>query len=186
MTKFKVGDKVKLKQKYTKNSIFANEEFTITGVAGDRGRFTLKSEMNNSFWHYFIDDIEEYMESIEYKLIEDNKMPELMSGMRVKCRNGTVYVVVKDLGKMFRDGGFSFIEYYNELGVYKDWKNMAHWDIVQVYSGNKSSDFFNFDELGELIWEHKDSVKEAKQKRIRELGEILAATQKELDSLSEY
>lgn len=113
-------------------------------------------------------------------------MPALETGMRVKCRNGRMFIVVKEMHRMYEAGGFMELASYSVNGEYCSYgASDPDWDIVLVYEGSIYSSFLNFEHSGRLIWNSDVEEVFAKQQRRIELHNQLAAIQAELNSLED-
>lgn len=191
MSKFKVGDTVKIAKGFPsmEEGLYYNPE-----MEKEVGKFGIVVSKSSGGNRYTVDTgphdvyVQDYVwleSSLEFPV--ENRMPELKSGMRVKYRNESVHLVIKDLNRTYDEHGFNnLLSFDLKTGKYIDDSGFDEWDIVKVFEGNDTSYLFDLDTLGKLVWDADDADKIAKQKRVRELGEILQATQKELDSLSEY
>lgn len=135
------------------------------------------------------DDTEYTYASKNFELVK-NGMPTLKSGMRVQHRNGKIFMVIKDLDRLYQPSGYNNLSDFNlETGKHEksfgDGPAQSEWDIVRVFQGETNSHLMNLNQLGAMIWEYVNPVEQAKQKRRNELNDIIIQAKCELDSLSE-
>lgn len=113
-------------------------------------------------------------------------IPVLETGMRVKCRNGRMFIVVKEMHRMYEAGGFMELASYSVNGEYCSYgASDPAWDIVSVYEGSIYSGFLDIENSGKLIWNSHVEEVFAKQQRRYALHNQLAQIQAELDSLED-
>lgn len=95
-------------------------------------------------------------------------LKDLKTGWRVKVRNGSTYVVLRDCETqhyghqdvMFInfDGGFVIGSSYDDLNLIN--KNAFGCDIMQVYETHVNGFVFDKTRMGELVWERVEEPKD--------------------------
>lgn len=170
MNKFKSGDKVKrIEEDF--NGCLVGEIHVVRDYARPHNLRLEGFDADNVF-------MEQNFELVKEE--EMNKMPELQTGNRVKCRNGKVFVYIKDLDSLYTRNGFMNLEDTDrETGKIKG-DYMADWDIVQVYSVYTNGLMLDFEYLGDLIWKYKEPVVPTEADKLREEMSVLKARLREL------
>lgn len=115
------------------------------------------------------------------------KKSDLTTGMRVEHRSGWVGIVLKDIGVIGYDNGYSFLTYWDEYLFNMDETDRS-WDIVKVYEGFvANSAVLNLKEKGKLLWTRTEVSPEqvALSNNIEGLELKITQTQNYLTELSE-
>ena len=157
MTKFKVGDRVRLKTDCGER-FFKGDLGTVLGVdySNKNNELLVKWDSvivsgveRSGIWH-----ISQY--NVELIKGEEMRKGDLKDGMAVEMREGGFYVLLN--GRFLRNGGFNDLcDYSNDLKI----ESEEYFDIMAVYKPIKACSFGELirkSSYGAPIWTRKEEI----------------------------
>ena len=146
MTKFKVGDYVKIKEGVKVGRIPEGKCYKILEIEPG-GWYKIEADRPNSVWSEGV---------LEFATPKDILEP----GMIFECRSGHRYMFISE---NYAVSGTAYInDVFNKNGIEK-------WDIVKIYEKKESGSLkYNLENTENIIWEEKAPVKEMTIKEISE------------------
>ena len=118
-------------------------------------------------------------------LVEEEKMftkNDLKSWMRVKTRNGKMYIVVAERGILVRDGHNHLELKYSEDNLLRSGEGNSNYDIVAVYfPPTTHHNYLDPSEHGGILWECGEET--GAQKQYEALQKKMKELQEEMDKL---
>lgn len=168
MSKYKVGDKVRIRRNIRPGSYgecwcttsmaeHAGEVVTIRKVCEVyRNRFYIKENLSNccDYWQWSDEMVEPYVE--EKKVFTKS---DLKNGDVVVLRNGDVQIAIVDLGLFITRSGFNRIKDWDESLKEVEYEE-CEWDIVQVFRPTEDWHCqFNSSSHGTLVYDRERDTK---------------------------
>ena len=160
MNQFKAGDKVITTQQGSWYE--PGETYTLTKQYQDKGWITEKKD------GYFLN-------AGKFRLLTPKEM--LKNGMRVKCRNGSMWTYI-DGYFVHTSANVPRLDWLNEVKMWAD--DLSHfddgktaWDVMEISKAPSIERYFDYSHVTPVIWKREEKTEAEKQ-----LEEIQASINK--------